>query len=132
LSFFLVPIPELQHAFLFSKCCEPGSVLQFFILSLFSPFKLVIESIKEFGGASQNVCWIFYHFIVDGFCYHIFLVTHAPIYLVVFLFMFVCCYISCNFGLFSFIHVVLFCARHIDYTTHCTLRCHTWFELMHY
>lgn len=49
-----------------------------------------------------------------------------------FLFVFVCCYISCNFVLFSFKHVVFFCARHINYTTHCTLQLHTLFEFMHY
>jgi hypothetical protein len=55
LSLFLVPIPELQHALLPSKCCEPGSVPQFLTLSLFSPFGLIVESIKEFGGVSNKV-----------------------------------------------------------------------------
>jgi len=44
LSTFLVPISELQHAFLPSKCYKPRRV---FI------FGLVIESIKELGGASN-------------------------------------------------------------------------------
>jgi len=37
------------------KCCEPGSVPQFLILPLFSPFGFVVKSIKEFGGASLNI-----------------------------------------------------------------------------
>jgi hypothetical protein len=37
LSFFLVPILELQHALLPPKCCEPGSVPQLLTISMFSP-----------------------------------------------------------------------------------------------
>jgi hypothetical protein len=37
LSLFLVPIPELQHAPLLSKCYEARSVPQLLVLSLFSP-----------------------------------------------------------------------------------------------
>jgi len=55
LSLFLVPIPEFPQAPLPPKCCEPGRVLQLLILSLFSPFGLIIESIKEFGGASKFI-----------------------------------------------------------------------------
>jgi hypothetical protein len=54
LSFFLVPILELQHAPPPPKCYEPGNVPQLLILPLFSPFGLTVESIKEFGGASQS------------------------------------------------------------------------------
>ncbi len=50
--FVLVPIPELQHTHVPPKCCEPRSAPQLLILLLFSPFRLTIESIKEFGGAS--------------------------------------------------------------------------------
>jgi hypothetical protein len=53
LSLSLVLIPELQHTPLPPKCWEPGSLPQLFILPLFSPFGLAIESIKEFGGASR-------------------------------------------------------------------------------
>jgi hypothetical protein len=38
LSLILITIPELQHAPLPSKCCELGSVPQFFAFSLFSPY----------------------------------------------------------------------------------------------
>jgi hypothetical protein len=51
LSLFLVPIPELQHAFLPPKCCDPSSVPQLFIIFVVFTFRLVVESTKEFGGA---------------------------------------------------------------------------------
>jgi hypothetical protein len=47
LSLFLIPISELQHTPLPPKCYEPGNIPQFIILPLFSPFGLVIESMKE-------------------------------------------------------------------------------------
>ncbi len=37
LSFFLVPIPKLQHAPLTPKCYKPGNVPQLFVIPLFSP-----------------------------------------------------------------------------------------------
>ncbi len=43
------PIPELQHAPLPPKCCEPGIVPRFLALPLFFTFKFV----KEFGSASS-------------------------------------------------------------------------------
>jgi hypothetical protein len=45
------PIPKLQHAPLPLNCCKPGSAPQLFLFSLFI-FELVVESIKELGGAS--------------------------------------------------------------------------------
>jgi hypothetical protein len=49
-----------------------------------------------------------------SFCCWWFLLPHFFGYTCTSLFscFFVCCYISCNFVLFSFIDVVLFCARH--------------------
>jgi hypothetical protein len=46
------PHPGASARFFISKCYEPGSVAQLLILPLFSPFGFVVESIKEFGGAS--------------------------------------------------------------------------------
>jgi len=52
LSFFLIPfLLELQHALLPLKCYEPRSVPQFYPSVVFT-FRLVVESTKEFGGAS--------------------------------------------------------------------------------
>jgi hypothetical protein len=51
LSFFLVLILELQHAPLLLECYEIKNMPQLLILPLFSPFGIIIESIKEFGGA---------------------------------------------------------------------------------
>ncbi len=43
-------ILKLYHASLPAKCCESGSVPQFFLLALFT-FGFAVESIKELGGA---------------------------------------------------------------------------------
>jgi hypothetical protein len=45
------PILELQQALLPLKCYKPGNVPQFLLLPLFT-FGLIVESIKELGGAS--------------------------------------------------------------------------------
>jgi hypothetical protein len=54
LVILLSPIPELQHAPLPPKCCEPKNVPPFFALSMFH-FKLTFESIKELGSVSLNL-----------------------------------------------------------------------------
>jgi hypothetical protein len=51
LSFFLIPIPKLQHAPLPPKCYEPRNVPQFLTFLLFH-FRLTFEFIKGVGSAS--------------------------------------------------------------------------------
>ncbi len=53
-SLVLVPIPELQHAFLPLKCYELGNVPNSFPFVVVT-FGFTIESIKELGGASNIV-----------------------------------------------------------------------------
>jgi hypothetical protein len=50
------PILELQHALLPLKCYELKNVPQLFFLPLFT-FGLLVESIKELGGASTYVAY---------------------------------------------------------------------------
>jgi len=51
LSFFLVLILELLHTPLPPECYKTKNMPQLLILPLFSPFGVIIESIKQFGGA---------------------------------------------------------------------------------
>jgi len=71
LSFILVPILELQHAPLPPKCCEPRNVPQIPCPSIVCTFGFVIESIHEFGGASNLLfgLWKFI-FIIDLLVIH--------------------------------------------------------------
>jgi hypothetical protein len=51
-------IPEVQHAPLPPKCCEPESVPQLFILPMFSPLDLQLNLSKSLGVRhGHNECW---------------------------------------------------------------------------
>ncbi len=50
LSLVLVPIPELQHAPLLSKCCKLGNIPPILAFVVFT-FEFTFESFKVCGGA---------------------------------------------------------------------------------
>jgi len=55
LVILLSPHPEATACPSTRKCYELRNVPELITLPLFSPFGLVVESIKEFGGASHGI-----------------------------------------------------------------------------